>query len=411
MTLTYIIGLSFTFLSISTLGIGRLTHPYMTSVSLGLAGAFGVWLALFAPGGQRAWRWLFGLTALAVLLLAGSRGPLIAAFIGSGAALIVSTRRRTVMGVVLGGALVAAGFYTAQRLEFGPITRLASTDSTGRDVVWENTLSVVRAYPWSGVGSYRLGKRLGPPGQECELFASVGGETPACPPWLARLGRPWLIAHNAALQQLAETGPLGLLGLGVLLGAVLVAAVQAKQPLGLAIVTGLLVTTMSDNTLLVPSPFFAEVFWVVAGVSLTHLRAGAPVGPFAAGLLLLLSFPIWSRQLSTPLPAVQAQLLYAPRTLSDSRDYNVFLALDAPPGEYRVALNSCTDTCRPIAVLNYTHNAVEAAHESAAGDLLNLQGHLDERTDQRLQLLIFSRSRLLNPQPIAQIEWHVRIDP
>ncbi len=79
-----------------------------------------------------------------------------------------------------------------------------------------------------------------------------------------------MIAHNVTLQQLAETGPLGLLGLFVLLGVVVVSAVWVRDPLGVAVLSGMLLATATDNILVVPSPGVAEVFWVTVGAVLAQ---------------------------------------------------------------------------------------------------------------------------------------------
>ena len=49
--------------------LSRLGHPYMTPITLGLAGTLGIWLALFSRGGL-VWRIPLGLGGLAVAFLA-----------------------------------------------------------------------------------------------------------------------------------------------------------------------------------------------------------------------------------------------------------------------------------------------------------------------------------------------------
>jgi O-antigen ligase len=403
--IVYVTALTSTLLGGTDLLIQRLSHPYMTPITLGLAGALGLWLSVFT-GGRLLWRVPLGLLALGVLLLSGSRGPLAAALVGCVAGLVMRRGRRMALGVLAGAALLAGGFYLGSRLEVGAITRLGSADTTGRDTVWYNTLTVIRSAPWSGVGSYRLGTRLAPPGGSCELFVSAGGEVPTCPAWVEKLGNPWLIAHNVSLQQLAETGPLGLLGLFVLLGAVAAASLQSRDPLAVAVISGLLVATANDNTLLVPSPFFAEVFWVVAGTQLARLRAvGLGTGGLTAGLMLALSLPLLVSALpAPPLPAARLTLLNAPTLVESSRDYTAFVQFDAPPGQYRASLHSCLDSCAQIATLAFTI-------QDDVSPVLLLSGHLHNVAQQRLELRLQPGRASLRLEPIGTRSWTVRVRP
>ncbi|MEF2278934.1 O-antigen ligase family protein [Deinococcus sp. YIM 134068] len=385
--------------------VSRLSHPYMTSITLGLAGALGVWLALFTQG-RLTWRVPFGLLALGVLLLSGSRGPLAATLVGCAAGFVIRRGWRLFLGVLAGAVLLAGVLSLGQRLELDAITRLGSADTTGRDIVWENTLSVIRSEPWSGAGSYRLGQHLAAPGDACELWSAPDGQAQVCPGWVRRLGSPWLIAHNVSLQQLAETGPLGLLGLFVLLGAVMGAALCQRHPLGTAVISGLLVATVNDNTLLVPSPFFAEVFWVVAGSQLLHLRRlGVGMGALTAALMLVLSAPLLASALPFP-PSLPPRLalLNAPSTVSDPRGYTAFARFDLPPGRYRASLHSCLRSCARIVSLPFTVDA-----EGAPGVMLS--GSLRPVRRQTLELRLHPGTSSLRLQPLGTRRWTVEVRP
>ncbi|MBB5297031.1 O-antigen ligase domain-containing protein [Deinococcus metallilatus] len=404
----YVTALVFSGLSGADPFSSRLSHPYMTPITLGLAGAVGIWLALFA-GGKLLWRVPLGLLGLGVLLLSGSRGPLAAALVGCVAGFIIRRGWRLALGVLVGAVLLAGGFYLGKKLEVAAITRLGNADTTGRDIVWYNTLSVIRSEPLSGVGSYLLGQRLAPPGDNCELWMAANGTAPSCPPWVKKLGSPWLIAHNIALQQLAETGPLGLLGLFVLLGAVVTAVFQNRNPLGLAVISGLLVATANDNTLLVPSPFFAEVFWVAAGAQLLRLAPTSlgAVGGWAAGLMLALSFPLLASRLPAPQvrPPPSLRFLNAPTQVRSPRAYTAFAQFDLPPGKYRANLRSCTDSCMPIVTIDFT------APASRQAPLLTLSGDLQPVPRQRLELLLYVGEGSTRPTPAGRRAWNVEIKP
>ena len=149
----------------------RLFHPYMTSITLGLLGACGIWWALFA-GGRWWWRVPLGVAALAVVLLSGSRGGLAAAGLGALLGFLVRLRWQIALSLLLGLGLLGGGLYAAQRFDVQSVTRLLNTDTSGRDLVWWNAISVIQSAPLSGVGSYRLGARFAPPGGQCILWPS-----------------------------------------------------------------------------------------------------------------------------------------------------------------------------------------------------------------------------------------------
>lgn len=388
----------------------RLGHPYMTPITLGLAGAAGIWAALFA-GGKLWWRLPLGTAALGILLLSGSRGPLAAALVGTALGFAARQSRRVALGILAGAALLAGGFSLGTRLDLPAISRLSNADTSGRDLVWNNVLSVIRSEPLSGVGSYRLGARLSPPGEGCTLWPAPGGGVTPCPAWIARLGQPWLIAHNVTLQELAESGPLGLTGLFVLLGVVAAAAWRQRDPLGLAVLSGLLVATANDNTLIVPGPFVGELFWVTAGGVLARMPARSPAvgwagGVAAAGLMAALSFPLLVGTLR-PAPPLAASLdaLIAPRELQDPANYQAFVRLNLPPGPYRVSLRACQRSCTTVLTVPVT------APTSGPTPLLKLGGSVYDAPEQRLELLVYPGRASVRPQPLAQTAWVVTRRP
>ncbi|MFD1731405.1 O-antigen ligase family protein [Deinococcus malanensis] len=282
--------------------------------------------------------------------------------------------------------------------------RLLDFETNGRDLVWANTLSVIQSAPLSGVGSYLLGRYLQPPSAYCELWIGPNG-TLACPDWVRNLGSPWLIAHNGVLQQLAETGPLGVLGLFALLGAVVWTALRLKDALSSAVLIGLLIATASDNTLLVPSPFFGELFWIVAGIQLARVETFRPAQGLVGGVALaVLAFPVWSAALA-PRSDFAGTLLFfrAPALVESSRDYTVYSSWVLPPGErYRLVLRSCTQGCSVVNVTTLDTTERPQRNLSLSGDIRNVP-------EQHLQLQLYPARAGASAVSLATYEWTVSL--
>lgn len=400
LALTVLIAVGYTLYRGADLATLRPEHPYFTTVSLGLVGAVGLWLTLFT-GGKLLWRVPLGVLFAAILLFSGSRGPLLAALVGIAAALLLRFSRRALGGALAAAVLLAGGLVWAQRQDLGAVTRLLSVDTSGRDLIWADTLSVIRSEPVSGVGSYLLGSALSAPGQACQLWSNRGVPQP-CPEWLAPLGNPWRTAHNFTLQQLAETGPLGLLGLFVLVGAVLAATFTSRDPLGVAVVTGLLTASLTDVTVLVPSPFFAELFWMVAGVQLMRLHGlGFPAILTVPPALLVLSLPALILVTPPPRsPSIALTFLNAPRTVTGHR-YTLYAQFRGAAGVYRVSVRSCAPACVTLVT-----TPVQIGPAGSALSALPLS--LRPVAQQQLQLRLYPAESTADPRPLAQREWTVQ---
>lgn len=382
----------------------RLAHPYYTPISLGVAGVFGVWLALFTRG-ARAWRWALGLVGLLVLLLSGSRGPLLMLAVGTAAGLLTAARARTARLMALSLAL---GVVLIGLLPDAPVlSRLTSTDATSRDVVWQDTLSVLRAHPVGGVGPYRLGAVLAPPGGACHLWDALESRGYVCPAWLAQAGQPWLIAHNSVMQQLAESGVIGTFGLFLLLGTAAVGAVARRDPLVVSVVIGLLVGNLNDNVTLLPSPFFAEAFWLATGAALRDFawpRLSAAIST-GAMVLAVSAFPLVAAQLPPPtsnsprLVGLDAERQLRP---GDQEPYVLHARLLLAPGTYRVLLRDCPESCVTTAVQTV------AAPSGGETDVW-LSSPLSPQAVQRLQLRVLrGTSPPWAVTPLLSTEWSVR---
>ena len=246
--------------------LGRLLHPSYQYVSLGLAAALTLWLAVFWPertggpdmtdrAGRPGWqalgwqalgwqalgwqtplRWGAGLLAAVVLVLGGSRAPLAAALIGLLIGALCSGRadystvpagarrgrlnggqlNRWRLGGGVAAALLVAGGFTL--LAFRPelvrprlaqsaaVTHLTQLGLNGRGTYWEEATGVFRALPLGGTGVGQLGNAVRSTQENC--FQGWPTQNVGCPGWMLRLSRqPWF-APARKLSWLAHNGAL-----------------------------------------------------------------------------------------------------------------------------------------------------------------------------------------------------------
>lgn len=270
----------------------RLQHPYLTQVSLGLAGTLGLLLAVTWKGGPVLWRILAGSLSLGMFLWSGSRGPLIALAAGLLAALIVSQGRqlRAVLLTALGAAALILGAQNQLPSTNGSVTsRFLENTLNGRGTYWADALDAARAYPLGGTGPYQLGPRLSTQYSDgsCNLWLKndTYGLT-ECPPALNAARGAWLIAHNTLFHLLGETGLIGTLGWLALIGTLAVTAARTRDPLLNAVTWATAGMGLVDNPTLLPNIGHAELYWLSGGVTIalvtTHARKQANTDPTPA---------------------------------------------------------------------------------------------------------------------------------
>lgn len=248
----------------------RLGHPYYYIVSLGLIAVVALWLVVFWRGGRLWWRLPAGGLALATFLAAGSRGPLLALGVGSLAALALAGRQRR-WWVLLPGVLVLvlASVASTLNLPLKPAQRLLNDQTSGREYVWRDAVQGWKTSPIGGVGPYQGGPYLTYLFKDgCQLTPTLQRNEIQCPEALSRWSSVWLIAHNAWLHWLLETGVVGLLGLVTVMGYALWHAARLGDPFLLAVLYGYTAMNVVDVVIALPSQHFAELWWVVAGIGL-----------------------------------------------------------------------------------------------------------------------------------------------
>ena len=258
--------------------LARLGHPYYYVVSLGLVAVISLWLVLFWQGGRLWWRVSAGLLALLTLLAAGSRGPTLALIFGSLAAVLLAGRRGKRRWVLLPLGLVAATvlIVSSFNLPVNPVTRLLSDQTSGRNFIWADAYAAWQTSPIGGVGPYQGGPYLTYLFKDgCRLTPTLEASQVSCPEWLSSFSGVWLIAHNAWLHWLMETGVIGLAGLLAVYGYGLWAAARSRDPLLIALLYGYSAMNVVDVVIAVPSPHFAEVWWAALGLSLWKVAPGA----------------------------------------------------------------------------------------------------------------------------------------
>ncbi len=345
--------------------LGRLLHPSYQYVSLGLAAALTLWLAMFwparagspdeagRPGWQTPLRWGAGLLAGVVLILGGSRAPLAAALIGllvgalrsgrvGSGTVLAGTRHgwlqsgrlnigRLNIGRVCGGLAAAllvagglmllapkSGLVQSRLAQGAAATHLTQLGLNGRGTYWEEAAGVFRALPLGGTGVGQLGNAVRSSQDNCLQGWPTQGV--GCPGWMLSLSaKPWFaparklswLAHNAALHSLAETGLIGTAALFLMLGLVSAAAFASRSALLIAVVTGYSVVGLFDNPATLPSLAVSEVFWLAGGVALREAYQQTGKGSRLSGALFVRWAPVWGAGLLllTLVPVVLPGLL------------------------------------------------------------------------------------------------------
>ena len=248
----------------------RLGHPYYYVVTLGLVAVIALWLIVFWRGGGW-WRWPAGLFALATLLASGSRGPLLALFTGSVAALAFQRgkqRRPWLLLPAVGLVVLAMVSFKAQ-IPFKPVERLLNDQTSGRELVWKDAVQGWQTSPIGGVGPYQGGPYLTYLFKDgCQLTPTLERNEIRCPESLSRWASVLLIAHNVWLHWLLETGVVGTMGLLTVTLYGLWLSVRQGDPVALAITFGFSAMNMVDVVLTLPSVHFSELWWCLLGTLL-----------------------------------------------------------------------------------------------------------------------------------------------
>lgn len=178
-------------------------------------------------------RWVLAglLLALALIWFSGSRGaiiglaPLVAFWLGSLGALW----RRVALGAICVLLLLAIWLGTNNDLgRFSTVFDSSYYSTASRMAIWRSASSVIRDYPWAGVGW----------GNFPHYYALRGAE--------GAIENTLSHAHNLALQFLTESGVLGLSGLAGLLGGIAITLGRTRAWAGLVLLVSVLLLNLFD---------------------------------------------------------------------------------------------------------------------------------------------------------------------
>jgi len=170
--------------------------------------------------------------------------------------------------------MLAAFATTSLNVPFKPLDRLLNDQTSGREYVWQDAVSGWETSPLGGVGPYQGGPYLTYLFKDgCQLTPTLQRNKIECPQQLSRWSSVWLIAHNAWLHWLLESGIIGLSGLLAIMVYALWRAIQLGDPFTLAVLYGFTAMNVVDVVIAVPSPHFSELWWVCVGlVLMAHRR-------------------------------------------------------------------------------------------------------------------------------------------
>ena len=430
-----VFAFSYSFLTNQNILYQRLAHPYMTSTTLGIAGSLIAMSALFADFSylqknfKAAARLGFAFIGCAGVVSSGSRGAIICLISGSICALLLRYDWKKLLYMLLSFLIVGCAAYISGLFKIELFNRLLSLSGSGRELIWDSVRKVITENPLSGVGTYQLGKYLEPQTQ-CTLWVDK------CPEWISNLilntGKPWLIAHNAALQQLSETGIIGFFGLALLLGVIAKSALNSQNSMAISIIFGFFFVSGIDNLLIVPSPFFSEFFWIVSGWSISNgkifesfegnKKYAKPrnslryflerlacyyqviLFPFFFGIVIVSGFllPVVIKYLHTYyLVDREISLMYIniARSSEMPNEYRIGLEFSATPSEYKILVLGCRERCLPVATKN-----ILIPESSDQSGLVYLNGFTND-SPTKFQIRIYKVNSSQNPAPVGIYEY------
>jgi O-antigen ligase len=218
--------------------------------------------------------------AAALVVMSGSRTVWLALTLTGAALALVAFRRPSRRALLIGLAVAAAGLVAVWLGIADPLLRrvLAFATVEARFAIWEESLEAWRLSPWVGLG----------PGSFSEAMSLVG--------LFDRLEDVGRHADNAAIQQLAESGILGLVLVGLPVGAILALAFRraARRGGGLARagfagIVLFVASAITNNPSDYANSVLIVIAWAALAVPFGAARGVAHPAPMRAGVMSRLS--------------------------------------------------------------------------------------------------------------------------
>ncbi|MBD3218248.1 MAG: hypothetical protein GF310_08225 [candidate division Zixibacteria bacterium] len=208
--------------------------------------------------------WL--LFSVSSLILSGSRASIFGLAIFGSAYLILKRKYIILLILILAGGLGAYYIMQTQALftDFARVTRLMA-GLTGRTIIWDTTLEMIKDYPTFGVG----------PGNVSGLLYNYAQATHPIVNIDLRFAMEEGLTHNGYLQQLAEIGIVGLL-------LVLWAIYRFIRFLSSII--------SSDNRENISGPALVVLTIFVGRLAHSFFESSLDVGPFTLDMSILLAY-------------------------------------------------------------------------------------------------------------------------
>lgn len=399
---TSLISILYTLLSDVDIYRGRLSHPFMTSTSLGIIAAFGCVAMFYYLQKYKILTLPLFITFL-VVILSGSRSALI--FLGMSFLVVIIKYKYNLLKIFSLAAIALCAILLAENSQFYFLNRLISSDSTSRNIVWYNSISSLSIESIMGHGMYQLGSTIGFGVEGCSLWSS--SMTSNCPVWLERLSGFWIYAHNGLLQSYFESGILGVLGLLMIISMSIINGIASKQYLAISILIGLLFVNSFDNTWIVPSAGVSEMFWIVIGICLKNfhifddarLYFFVPISVYSILFLPFLTFNFAAKYRSV----YSVYNLAYPKNPTNDHIYDISFSFVAQDN-YDIYLNICNPSCKVVDKVEYMKsNNIRSVYLNLITKGLN---RISGKND-KIQIIAFKSDYPFASRPLLIKEWAV----
>lgn len=246
----------------------RLSHPYMTSTTLGIVSGYLMWFSLFSYKKYIFLNSIYFIMGLVCIVISGSRGVMFSVFLSIFIGMLSEKSHKKYYLYFFVSLGVIAIISMNIQMEY--VQRLYISDLSGRSALWYQVMTLINEYPIFGVGHYQLGRYLTVDPYICPSFHLTAVSLGICNSLFNYLGNPWIIAHNMVLQEIAQSGIFGFLGMYIVVFFCLKCILSTPVTIIRVIGVGSMFFNIFDNTFLLPTHFFGEFFWIASGMAIRY---------------------------------------------------------------------------------------------------------------------------------------------